>query len=410
VVASGGTASGTVVSVGGTEIVDTGGNDVGARISGGTETVSWVSNAIINGGTVVAGDRCRGRQRDRLCRRWHAGIFGTAMPSGTISGFVTGDTIDLVSIASSGDGTAFVTSGNVLNVMEGASTYLLQLDPSQNYTGAQFVLTSDGNGGVDVTVVNPVSVASGQTLTVSSGRTSGGVLVKSGGIINVLSGGTAIGTSVNKGGTARVSGRDLGVTLNGGLETVSRTGIASGTTINSGGSQTDLGVTVSTVVNSGAEIVSSGGTASSTVISAGASLTLLSRGLATGATVYSGGSETISKGGTDRGMLLSGGVQTDSGVASGTVILGGLQQVRSAGTAIGTVVSSGGTEIVSSRGGVLQRRPAAARLRCALEWRRFGLPFRSRDRRRRSRLQFRRQHGVVDAKDLRSHRQWRLDY
>jgi autotransporter passenger strand-loop-strand repeat protein len=243
-----------------------------------------------------------------------------------------------------------VTSGNVLNVMEGGSNYLLQLDPSQNYTGAQFVLTSDGNGGVNVTIVNPVSVTSGQTLTVSPGHTSGGVLVKSGGIINVLSGGTAIGTTVNKGGTARLSGRDIAVMLNGGLEAVSRTGIASGTTVSSGGSQTDLGVTVSTTLVSGAEIVSSGGTASSTVVSSGGSLTVQSRGLASATTVYASGSETISKGGTDRGAQISGGTQTDSGLASGAVIFAGSQVVRSGGTAFATTVWNGATEIVSSGG------------------------------------------------------------
>jgi autotransporter passenger strand-loop-strand repeat protein len=37
----------------------------------------------------------------------------------------------------------------------------------------------------------------GQTLTVSSGQTSGGVLVLSGGILNILPGGTAIGITVS---------------------------------------------------------------------------------------------------------------------------------------------------------------------------------------------------------------------
>ena len=73
------------------------------------------------------------------------------------------------------------------------------LNPSQNYSGAQFVLTSDGSGGTDVTA-RPISVtvSSGQTLTVSSGQTSGGVLVLSGGTLNILSGGTASGITVSK--------------------------------------------------------------------------------------------------------------------------------------------------------------------------------------------------------------------
>jgi hypothetical protein len=96
----------------------------------------------------------------------------------TIGGFGVGDTIDLASVASASGGSAILTSGNVLDVAEGGSTYLLRLDPSKNYTGTQFVLTSDGGGGTDVTI-NVVSVTSGQTLIVSSGHVKGGVLVLS---------------------------------------------------------------------------------------------------------------------------------------------------------------------------------------------------------------------------------------
>jgi hypothetical protein len=48
---------------------------------------------------------------------------------------------------------------------------VLDLDPSQNYSGTVFVVTSDGSGGVDVTnVANPfvISVTSGHPLTITS--------------------------------------------------------------------------------------------------------------------------------------------------------------------------------------------------------------------------------------------------
>jgi autotransporter passenger strand-loop-strand repeat protein len=141
----------------------------------------------------------------------------------------------------------------------------------------------------------------------------------------------------------------MSATISGGKEIVSRTGVASGTSVLGHGSQTDLGKTVATVLFGGTEIVSSGGTASNTTVYSGGSLLVLSHGVADPATVYSGGSETISKGGTDRGAQISGGIQIDSGLASGTVIFAGSQVVRSAGTAIGTAVS-GGTEMVSSGG------------------------------------------------------------
>jgi hypothetical protein len=65
------------------------------------------------------------------------------MPSSTISAFTFGDIIDLASVASGSGGSAVLTSGNVLDVVEGGSTYVLDLNPSQNYSGTKFVLTSD---------------------------------------------------------------------------------------------------------------------------------------------------------------------------------------------------------------------------------------------------------------------------
>jgi hypothetical protein len=60
---------------------------------------------------------------------------------------------------------ALLTSGNVLDIVEGGSTYVLNLDPGRNYAGTKFVLTSDGSGGVDVAnIPDPISV------TVSSGN------------------------------------------------------------------------------------------------------------------------------------------------------------------------------------------------------------------------------------------------
>jgi autotransporter passenger strand-loop-strand repeat protein len=290
------------------------------------------------------------------------------MPSSTISAFTFGDIIDLASVASGSGGSAVLTSGNVLDVVEGGSTYVLDLNPSQNYSGTKFVLTSDGSGGTEVTnVSNPISITvSSGTLTVSSGHTSGGVHVLSGAILNILSSGTASGAFIDKGGTDRVSGRDMGATLSGGLEIVSRTGVASGAIILGGGSQTDLGVTVATVLFGGTETVSSGGTASNTVVLSGGSLVVLSHGLADPATIYGGGSETISKGGTDLGTHISGGIQIDSGLASGAVIFAGSQLVRSAGTAIGTSVSGGGTEIVRPAARLqTPSSPAARRWCCA---------------------------------------------
>jgi autotransporter passenger strand-loop-strand repeat protein len=113
---------------------------------------------------------------------------------------------------------------------------------------------------------------------ISSGQTSGGVIVLSDGTLDILSGGTAFGTTVNSGGS---------------------------------------------------EIVSSGGTASNTTVSSGGSLVVLSHGISDPATIYSAGSETVSSGGTDLGAYISGGIQVDLGLVSGVTVYAGSQVVRS---------------------------------------------------------------------------------
>ena len=75
------------------------------------------------------------------------------MPTNVVSGFVEGDTFDLAGVAFSSGGTVQVVSGHVLQVVENATTYNLQLDSSVSYATDAFRLTSDGSGGTDVTTV-----------------------------------------------------------------------------------------------------------------------------------------------------------------------------------------------------------------------------------------------------------------
>jgi autotransporter passenger strand-loop-strand repeat protein len=152
-----------------------------------------------------------------------------------------------------------------------------------------------------------VTVSSGQTLEVSSGQTSNGIIVLSGGTLQVDFGGTALGT-VDSGGTDNVYGS------------------ANGTIVSSGGTET----------------VESGGTAIDTVVSSGGSLVVASSGIADPTTIYSSGSETISAGGTDDGALISGGTQFDYGFASGVTVFAGSQVVDSGGTASSTTTSAFG--------------------------------------------------------------------
>jgi hypothetical protein len=82
-----------------------------------------------------------------------------------------GDTIDLASVASRSSGSAVLSSGNALKVVEGGSAFVLHLDPSQNLSGTKFVLSSDGSSGTDIMVVDLVSVTSGATSIVTSSQT-----------------------------------------------------------------------------------------------------------------------------------------------------------------------------------------------------------------------------------------------
>ena len=68
----------------------------------------------------------------------------------TVSGFASGDTIDLTGIVFTGAGQANLTGSNELQITEGGNTYDLQLDPSQVFNGDYFHLISDGGSGTDV--------------------------------------------------------------------------------------------------------------------------------------------------------------------------------------------------------------------------------------------------------------------
>jgi T5SS/PEP-CTERM-associated repeat protein len=70
----------------------------------------------------------------------------------TISGFGTGDTIDLADIGYSSGDTATLLADNILQIAYSGGDYDLQLDPSDDYSGDIFRLAQDGSGnGTDVT-------------------------------------------------------------------------------------------------------------------------------------------------------------------------------------------------------------------------------------------------------------------
>jgi autotransporter passenger strand-loop-strand repeat protein len=170
-------------------------------------------------------------------------ILGTTMPTAPISGFGPGDTIDLASVAFDSGGSAQLASGNALQVVESGQTYQLNFDPAQDFTDRQFVLSSDGNGGTDVTLVHvyfSTIVTSGEVLNVSSAQPLDTLdFVLSGGVLNVLSSGVVSGSTVSSGGIETVSsgGTDVGTSFISGQENIESGGVASGAIVWTGGVQ-----------------------------------------------------------------------------------------------------------------------------------------------------------------------------
>lgn len=195
IVQSGGVASDTVIS-GGTLEIANGGVTSGDILSGGIEIVASggiASNPVISGGTL---DIQYGGALSGAVTFGNAGtlqIDGTTMPAATITGFTSpSQTIDLTGLAYASDGSATLTSGNVLQVSESGQTASLQLDPSQNYTGHSFTLASDGHGGT--TIVDPVVGLNTWTVGAEGGANSSGL----NGVIQAIdAGGGNQGTNVD---------------------------------------------------------------------------------------------------------------------------------------------------------------------------------------------------------------------
>ncbi len=158
VVWSGGDEYGTVVEAGGSDSVQSGGaafhDTVDASgnltvLSGGT-----AFDTTISGGTATVASA--GAATGYVDFQGSGGVLelaGTLAPAATIGGFVNGDTIDLLNVASVGGGTAVWTSGSgLLTVTEGGVVEVLKLDPSHNYTGDTFTPSFDGAAGTDITV------------------------------------------------------------------------------------------------------------------------------------------------------------------------------------------------------------------------------------------------------------------
>ena len=87
-------------------------------------------------------------------------IDGTNFPTnGTISGLQIGDTIDLKDVSFSGGGAIGLTSGNILQVIEGGKSYLLRLGgTTSDYNSGSWRLSSDGHSGTNIQFVSGLTI------------------------------------------------------------------------------------------------------------------------------------------------------------------------------------------------------------------------------------------------------------
>ncbi len=240
------------------------------------------------------------------------------------------------------------------------------------FSGGNAIATAVNSGGVEVippgakaggtTAGTPLdtSASSGTSEIVSSGQTITGAVIHAGETETIWNGGTTIGT-VLTGTYAVLSGPTDA------YEIVSSGGTSISAAVNSAGSQDiSAGGTASDAVvsNGGLEYVFAGGTASHTTVSSGGSAFVSSGGSATYMVVSNGGTEIVYFSGLSLNTSIgAGGYEVVSnGVASFTVagsggyvaVEGGALSAgvygQGSGTTIGTIIQSGGFEIVSSGG------------------------------------------------------------
>jgi autotransporter passenger strand-loop-strand repeat protein len=264
----GGTAYGTVLRSGASELVSAGGVASGTMVSGAGQYVEAGGVAI---GTVAIGG---GGQT----LRDHATAIGTEVRSGSLQALFGG-------LAS---GTV-VSSGGSLHVMAGMAESATLL------SGGTEILYQSGTA--RGTLVSAGGVQSVQTSAVASGTvvSGGGMQIVSGFVNSAMPRVNAapemVGSSITSIGsgarafiaTAFASGTTV---LSGGVQVLSSFGAADLTLIAAGGVQSVAGGVAAGTTVSGTELVLSGGTAQGSVVASGGTLTILvaTSGLASSAT------------------------------------------------------------------------------------------------------------------------------
>ena len=324
-VESRGTASGTTISAGGTELVS-GGNDIGALIFG----AQLVSRGLVSSGTVEAGG---------IETLFLAGVaLKTTLSAGGMLVVSNGGAAVDAAVASggteqvaAGGSVAFATValGGLEIVSAGGSASATAMAGGEQDVFGTVAGTILGAGTIDVFAGGVISAAmvSAGTLTVASGGTNVAAVV-TGGTVNVLAGAVETGTTVSQG-----------------TEAIGAGGIASGS------------VLVAIAVNNpfasvtAIELVSSGGTAVGTMLSAqqGGGNASAAQIILSGATAL--GTQIVCLNDVSLGIdLLQ--IVSSAGTALGTTVSGANGfEFSSTVDAVGQIVSGGftsGTRIIAA--------------------------------------------------------------
>ena len=359
IVSSGGIVSNAVVLSGGMLSVLSGGLAVEKSVPSGTETVSSGGTQVLEGPVVGSGVTLFA-QKESIATV----ISGATLLSGALL-YLTSAVIDAggeVEVRSSGSVIlATVSSGGKLIVSsQGAATGITVMSGGSEVVssaGFQTILATVVTGGETLAtgvqsatkVVSGATLMSGSVLDIISGVVDSGgdvtvhalglltSMTLSGGTLNALTSSVVEKTTIRSGGRLTLSGGSASGTLvyTGGTEIVSAGGLDVGTLIGSGGK----------------EFVSAGGLVLDASVYASGALVISSGALPAEGTQIRGGTETILAGGKVSGAVVWEGFELDSGTAGGTVVRSGGQEiVEKGGIASGSVISSGGILIVSSGG------------------------------------------------------------
>jgi hypothetical protein len=141
--------SGQTLNVGGALTIS------GTASGGGTAAIDSGAKLTVDGALSVASVQFTGGTESLV-------LGSPTSVTSTLSGFGTGDTIDLVKLVANGEHFAHGT----LTLLSG-SMQVAQLTLAGNYTSNNFTLTSDGNGGTDIGFVAGAHAATAQDFGLS---------------------------------------------------------------------------------------------------------------------------------------------------------------------------------------------------------------------------------------------------